>query len=112
MSLDRCMKEHTERQLNLRLYWLREQWNRPSRDNNYAMQIACEVRRLFSKDPSKVHMKDFHLEFKFNKAAPPAATDNGFHMTPELASSIAKAKWFGAMTLPIEERSGEVSNDV
>jgi hypothetical protein len=44
-----------------RLAWLEEQWNRPNLTQFYLMQIAMEIRSIFSK--RSLRMKDFLIEF-------------------------------------------------
>jgi hypothetical protein len=51
----------TDRQRLVALTWLRMELNNPSRADLYAMQIACEVRRVLAKNPSGIKIKDFLL---------------------------------------------------
>lgn len=53
----------THRQYRTWQAWLDEQWGRPSRSDVYAMQTACEVRRVLSDDPNKHQIKDMVLQF-------------------------------------------------
>ena len=64
--------------------WLRQQWNRPSRADHYAMQIARELiwlpGRVFGREPSREERQelDLAIQFTFGEAkesetqAPPA----------------------------------------
>jgi hypothetical protein len=47
--------------------WLDQQWNVPSRSDNYLMQIAQEVKRVLHRDPNKVTLDEFKLEFNSKK---------------------------------------------
>lgn len=40
-----------------------EQWNKPTLTHYYLMQIAAEVRRVLSKKPNAIKLKDFLIEF-------------------------------------------------
>lgn len=53
----------THRQFIAWQCWLNAQLNVPTRDNFYQMQIACEVRRTFTKNPNKINPNQFKLEF-------------------------------------------------
>ncbi len=49
MPLRACMQSHTHREYkNLWLPYLDKQWNRPSRTDNYLMQVAVEIRRVLN----------------------------------------------------------------
>jgi hypothetical protein len=78
--------------------WFAEQWSVPSREDYYLAQIACEVRRVLSRKPGKVLLKDFVLQFGEGKAKPPP-------MTREQAAEAAKARWAGFMTKTVKKRS-------
>lgn len=43
--------------------YFKEELNQPSRSDHYLMQIAQEVKRVLSKKPSKIKLKDFTLTF-------------------------------------------------
>lgn len=43
--------------------WFNQQYDEPSRSDYYLMQIAQEVRRVLSKNPSRVRLLDFKLPF-------------------------------------------------
>lgn len=53
----------THRQFIAWQCWLNAQLNIPTRDNFYQMQIACEVRRTFTKNPNKINPNQFKLSF-------------------------------------------------
>lgn len=42
MSIDQCMRSHTERQLRIWAAWFEKEHNRPSRTDYYLMQI-CQM---------------------------------------------------------------------
>lgn len=43
--------------------WLDAEWSHPSRSDHYMMQVATEVRRVLSKNPNGIKIKDFRLTF-------------------------------------------------
>ncbi|MHC4687246.1 MAG: hypothetical protein ACYTEW_23490, partial [Planctomycetota bacterium] len=47
-----------------------EQWNRPSRSDQYLMQIAQEVRRVLSKDPEAIKLDHFKIRFELVEKKP------------------------------------------
>ena len=57
----------SHREYELRLAWMLEQNNRPSRTDFYLMQIAAEVRRVLHKQPNTVRAQDFELKFGKSK---------------------------------------------
>lgn len=67
--------------------WLDMEWSRPSRSDYYTMQVATEVRRVLSKNPNAIQIKDFHLPFgEYGKQQSKKASD------AEIAQQ-AKASW-------------------
>jgi len=44
-----------------------EGWNLPDRTDHYLMQIACEVRRVLSKDPASITNDQFKIGFEKRK---------------------------------------------
>ena len=85
MPLRRCMREHTHREYLTWIAWLDEQWGKPSRSDNYLMQIAVEVQRVLSKSPNSIQLKHKLLRF-----VEPVLTT----MAPEAQVAASKAKWF------------------
>lgn len=81
----------TNRQFNTWTFWLGEQWNLPSRTDNYLMQIACEVRRVLSRRPRSIKMKDFKLEFGDSKG-------KAKQQSLAYRTMAAKAKWIGIVS--------------
>ena len=63
MPLAEFMKLWSHREYLTRLAWLDAQWNKPSRLEYYLMQIAQEVRRVLSKKPKLIKLKDFLINF-------------------------------------------------
>lgn len=88
----------TNRQYLVTLAWLQQQWNRPTRSDSYLMQIACEVRRVLSKDPRKIHLSHFELEF-----GPKSQPRDVRQMTAAEASLEAQARWKTAMGTAVEK---------
>lgn len=64
------MERWTHREYRTRLAWLDEQWNQPSRNDQYLMQIAMEVRRVLSKKPNAIELDHFKLEFGTTEVKP------------------------------------------
>jgi hypothetical protein len=96
MSLPECMRRHTPRQLKIWLAWLDLQWNRPSRSDWYAMQIAFNiacVRGMFAKSPPSFGLKDFTIEFG-RKTAPP--------LSDEERLVRSKASWLAGAGLVVQ----------
>ncbi len=84
MSLRRCQKEVTHREYLTWEVWLDEEWDKPSRSDNYLMQIAMEVERVLSKNPNKIQMKSKLLKF----VAPVVP-----NLNPEARLAQSKAVW-------------------
>lgn len=76
----------TDRQKLVALKWLQTEIENPSRSDLYSMQIACEVRRVLSKNPNSIKLKDFLLTMT-NPSSPQgkASADN--------IAAVAKAQW-------------------
>lgn len=88
MTLTETMRGTTHRQYRVWMYWLEQQWNRPNRTDNYLIQIAAEVRRLFRKNPRSVKME--HMVLRFSKPKQ--------HRKPvdiKEVSRVAKSRWLG-----------------
>ncbi len=98
MPLRACMQTHTHREYKTWLTWLDEQWNRPSRSDNYSMQVAIKLQELLNivrvygskKQPATVNPDDMKLEFVQPK--PKTAQK----ITPEMLA-MSKAGWFNAV---------------
>lgn len=50
--------------------WLRAEWNRPSKDNWYAMGVMCQVARVLSTTPNSIQPAQFKLPFRFPDEEP------------------------------------------
>lgn len=92
------MAAHTERELGVWLAWLDMQWDRPSRTDQYLMQVACEVRRVLAKRPNEIKLADFRLRLVEPEVKP--------QMTREQATALSKARWLGMMTRPVKVVQG------
>ena len=73
MSLDDYTRGHTHRQHLAWVAWLKAQRNIPDRHDWYLMALTCEVRRILSKEPNRIKIKDFQLQFKEEKTEKPRA---------------------------------------
>ena len=80
------MRGWTHREYLTRLAWIGEEWNRPSREDVYRMQIAAEVRRANAKDPNRVDLEDFKLKFK--ERSPKSS-----EVTKQQRVDLSKAVW-------------------
>lgn len=65
--------------------WMEMEVSNPSRSDLYAMQIACEVRRVLSKNPNSIKLKDFLLTTERSKPSPNLPSGN--------STAMAKAIW-------------------
>jgi hypothetical protein len=79
------MQEHTERERDAWLYWIREHYDEKSITEWYLQSIAVEIRRSYAK---KAKFDDLHLPF--DKTVKKTVIQD-----PEIATRIAKARWFG-----------------
>lgn len=89
MPIEECMLKHSERQLSLWLAWMDLQWNRPDRTDHYLMMVACEIRRVLSKNPAAIKSGDFELRFESRKSKPA--------LTIEQATQYSQARWFALL---------------
>lgn len=80
----------THRQFAAWQAWLAEQWNVPSRTDNYLISIAAEIRRGNVKDPARVKFE--HLKLKFTLKG-----EGEKPITREQAAAWAKARWVGML---------------
>lgn len=86
------MRRMTHREYEVWIEWIKDNQDRPSRADWYAMQTAAEVRRLRMKtpsiegyDPNAVKLVDM----KLSRDCPKPKT-----VTREQATERAKARWF------------------
>lgn len=85
MTLQRCQQETTSTEFLEWLVYLEiEEAN--NIEYHYLAQIACEIRRLFSKKPNSIKIKDFILKFITKKDKP--------KITKEEATKRDQAYWF------------------
>lgn len=63
MPVFECLERITHREYRLWLIHFRKELDQPSRTDYYLMQIAREVRRVLSKKPNKIQLKDFLIPF-------------------------------------------------
>ncbi len=86
----------TDREYRIRLAWLEMQWNRPTRSDNYLMQICQEIRRVLSKKPNGIKLAHFKLTFGTGTAV----ERKSYPQTKEekdKATAMSQASWFGAV---------------
>ena len=81
----------THRQYEALSTWLSNEYNIPSRTDHYLMSVACEVRRVLSKNPNNIKPEHFILEFKQKEA------ESREPETVEQASAMAKAVWMARL---------------
>lgn len=89
----------THRQFLVWQVWLRLEWDKPSRSDAYAMQVAAEVRRVLHNKPRTVQLKDFVLKLENRVATATVSAAPGLSKK-ELVTAFAKAKWGQMMGLP------------
>jgi hypothetical protein len=80
------MRAHTVREMRVWLAWLDMELDKPDRSDHYAMQVACEVRRVLARNPRGIQVGDFRLRFHAPKSTSAAQ-----------AAQWSKAKWFAAV---------------
>lgn len=74
----------THRQFAVWQMWLEMELDRPTKTEQYLMQIAAEVRRTAVKDPKKVELK--HMRLKFNNL-------DETSMSEEQRDQLELARW-------------------
>lgn len=84
----------THREFKLWLRWLDDNYNKPSLSDYYMMQIAAEVRRVLSKNPDKIKLKDFLLSFDTSDKKEKGKKKVDKPSSIQAAANYAKAKWF------------------
>jgi hypothetical protein len=89
MSLEECMSIHTHRQYRTWMVWLENEWNNPSRNDHYLMQIIVEIRRIFAKNPASVTMPQAKLKFINKDDEKPEPTEAEI----AYATMQAKSRW-------------------
>lgn len=74
----------THRQYAAWQRFLLEDYNRPSRADHYAMQVAAEVFRTIARDPNGVRREQFGIHFPEAGTAdrPPPQEDDGYFDPP------------------------------
>lgn len=96
----------THRQYLLWQIWLDLQWDRPTLSDYYLMQIAAEVKRVLSKSPNKIKLKDFLLKFGNQREK--------VQETPEQAAAKSKAAWVGWVSgvwNAMKSRNAQIKSD-
>lgn len=88
MTLSQCKQNMTERELAGWVRWLDDEWNTPTRTDHYLMQIAQEVRRVLRKNPNKIKLKQFAIEFVKQQEGQPIRP----RWSKEHATAVAKAR--------------------
>lgn len=78
----------THREFLVRMAWIENDMERPSREDWYLMQIAAEILRDRVKDPSKVKLEDMRLRFA-NPNPPP--------VTRQEAADKSRSRWCGML---------------
>lgn len=105
----------THRQFRVWKAWLELDQERPSRSDHYAMQIACEVRRVpyafVGKDPNDVKLETFKLKRKQDGEQQQHQKPQGDcpWTLEEMENKMLKQVWFARMgmserPMKIEER--------
>mgnify|MGYP001574194689 FL=1 len=108
------MKTISRREYLMRIAWMEQQWNEPDRSDNYAMQIAAEVKRFreaFSKNPQAVALADMKIPFGRSSDQPQSLYTKPIEeLTPEeteirrrAAATLSKARWAGRLGVKVED---------
>lgn len=90
--VQRVMRETTSREFLKWRRFLKDLMNTPSREDYYLAQIAARVYQTVAKEPNKVRVEDFLLEFTEQKEAKEVP------LTEEVVAqrtANSKAAWFG-----------------
>jgi len=93
MSVQQVKHETSASELAVWVEYLkREQRTKLTREklDYYLAQVACETRRSYVKEPSKVKLKDFLLDFEPKQQK---------KLTREERTKVAKNFWFSALGL-------------
>lgn len=103
MGLDECISKHTHRQYRTRLEWMDEQWNHPTLNEYYLMQIAAEVRRVLAKHPNEIQSDHFKIKFKraVAKSQEQAEKDKQAKITAN------KMRWAGFVGIKLPPPKGQ-----
>lgn len=95
MTLAECKAAHTNREFQLWELWYEQQWNKPSRTDNYLMALTEEVRRfryMFLKNPPPINDSDFKLTFTRQ------TVEQKVQLSLQEKAARSKAIWIGAVT--------------
>lgn len=71
-------------------------WNLPDLTCHYLMQIACEVRRVLSKNPNNIQSKQFELKF--------TRDDEREEIPPEVKMQHSKSAWMAVVMAPFNRK--------
>lgn len=96
MDLTSCLQKTTNRQYLSWMVYLDDLWNLPDLTCHYLMQIACEVRRVLSKDPNKI--KDEHFKLKFTR------DDEREEIPLDVRTQHSKSAWMAAVMAPFNRK--------
>lgn len=80
MTVRECIEKHTHKEYLMWMAYFEEEWKQPQLRDYYLMQIAQEVRRVLSKNPNRVKMEDFKIQFQ------EAVEQKGYD--PELSKAV------------------------
>jgi len=81
------MQRITHREYLIWMRYLEEQWEKPSRTDNYLMQIAAEVRRVLHSNPRRIKQSHFLLSFNGKEKKKPTEEEK------QRLIAAAKARW-------------------
>jgi hypothetical protein len=91
------------------MVYIKRDYDRPKRSDYYLMQIAQEVRRVLHKQPRKVLLKDFRLDFSGKPSKTSIPLRNRVRREVDDPKVIetrerAKAKWRALIQLGSTEK--------
>lgn len=87
MTLGEYLTRMSHREHLVQLAYSQEELNHPGRIEYYLMAIACEVRRVLAKDPSRHKLDDMRLEFRATEEKKASG------MTKEQMLDLSKQRW-------------------
>lgn len=94
-TLPELMESMTHREYLTRLAWIEAEWKIPNRSDWYAMQVAQEVRRVLSKKPNAIKLKEFKLKFEDTEKK---------KESPKETMDHSKSVWYAIAGLPIPQQ--------
>ncbi len=99
MPFQECMERVSHRWYRTWERWSQDEWNKPSRSDNYLMQIAQRIQQFhasWQKPPRQITMDMQKIPFEF-KSAEPAGSDKPSKSKLKAAAAASKGAWCRAV---------------